>query len=297
MKQVASLLRLVTVEGQTLESTPAMNLPARHFDAIDSTMEAAKRWVHEQAPQGLAYVTASTQMAGRGTQGRTWQSPPGNLYMTCLVSLKALSRERLGTLPLEAGLVLYRLLHRLLALGHLPDHHPSPLWLKWPNDLLLQQNKVAGMLIEVHQGHMLLGLGLNLAAEPEIRDGGRPAGGLAELSPAFQTANRLALAAHFAADLNACLSLPWGPALLAETLQAWSQATRWSEPLILRRQFKRETSSDTGATVAAGQPEGASSASSQLPRTVMPLRLTEKGHLEVRHADGKIETLVADYLW
>lgn len=254
-----------------------MKLPARHFEAIDSTMEAAKRWVHEQPPQGLAYVTASAQLAGRGTQGRTWQSPPGNLYMTCLVSLTTLSRERLATLPLEAGLLLYRLLLR-----HLPENHPNPLWLKWPNDLLMHQTKVAGMLIEVHQGHMLLGLGLNLAAEPEILDGGRPAGGLAALAPAFQPDNRLTLAALFAADLHERLSLPWGPELLQETLYAWSQATRWHEPLVLRRQIKREEDS-----TRSPQP---------LP-PVMPLGLTEKGHLEVRHADGKIETLVAEYLW
>jgi biotin-[acetyl-CoA-carboxylase] ligase BirA-like protein len=250
-------------------------IAAHHLDTVASTMDAAKEILKQPPPAGLVYVTARVQTAGRGTQGRVWQSPPGNLYMTCVVSLEALSEARLPTLPLEAGLVLHRLI-----VSRLPFEARPALWLKWPNDLLLQTGpvatKVAGMLIEVHRGHVLVGLGVNLAEGPEIDDGGRPAAGLAELSDALHPEKRLDIAEAFASGLAETLSPSWSTEKRRETIKAWSRITRWNEPVKLR---------------------GRSPGIPQADATVMPLQLTEQGHLEVRHADGRHETLVAEYLW
>jgi BirA family transcriptional regulator, biotin operon repressor / biotin---[acetyl-CoA-carboxylase] ligase len=274
-------------------------ITAHHLDTVTSTMDAAKEMLKQPLPAGLSYVTARVQTAGRGTQGRAWQSPPGNLYMTCMVALQGLPEARLPTLPLEAGLVLHRLLT-----SRLSPEKSVDLWLKWPNDLLLHTGtiaaKVAGMLIEVHRGHVLLGLGLNLADGPEIVDGGRPASGLSKLDGAFHPDQRLEIAAAFASSLAESFSPIWSSERRSAIIQAWSLATRWHEPVPLRRHRPlaeagkgREPDQD----LEQAPDQTPVQAITEAKALVMPLRLTDQGHLEVRHADGRLETLVADYLW
>ena len=100
-------------------------------------------------------VTATTQTAGRGQRGRAWESPPGNLYLTY-----ALPR-RVDAVPLAgfaAALAVREALTAWVA--------PEQLRLKWPNDVLLQGRKVAGVLLENRGEGLLVGIGINLVHTP-----------------------------------------------------------------------------------------------------------------------------------
>ena len=107
-----------------------------HHGSIGSTNDRAAAWLREGGPHGLL-VTADTQSAGRGRNGRVWSSPPGgNLYAS--LGLRVVSARRdLSALGLVVGLALYEGLGPIEGLG-----------LKWPNDLLIGERKLAGILCE-----------------------------------------------------------------------------------------------------------------------------------------------------
>jgi len=99
-------------------------------------------------------VLAVRQTAGRGQLRRAWRSLPGNLHAAWAWPAPPPGFGDL--LPLAAGLLVAEGLERL----------GVPLALKWPNDLLLHDRKVGGILVEERRGRILVGLGLNLAAAP-----------------------------------------------------------------------------------------------------------------------------------
>src|SRR5206468_3391904 len=107
------------------------------------------------------WLVALDQHAGRGRQGRTWLSLPGNFYGTTIVQLRA-GDPAPQTLSLAAGLALIE-----AADVAAPD---QPLLLKWPNDLMLAGNKLAGILLERSRNRVAVGFGVNLAAAPQLPD-------------------------------------------------------------------------------------------------------------------------------
>jgi len=110
--------------------------------------EARSLWSSGDARLGDV-VVAEEQTAGRGRFGRAWISPVGGLYSTFLVAPDAL-------LPLRAGLAVSVALE---ALG-------IDAQLKWPNDVLVDGQKLAGLLIEQVDEVALVGLGVNVAQAP-----------------------------------------------------------------------------------------------------------------------------------
>ena len=99
-------------------------------------------------------VLASSQRAGRGQLRRPWVSPAGNVHAAWL--WPRLERPLDSLASLLAGLVLVKTFQ---AVG-------LRLRLKWPNDLLLNDRKVGGILVEERRGRLLLGVGLNLHHAP-----------------------------------------------------------------------------------------------------------------------------------
>lgn len=107
------------------------------------------------------WLIAREQVAGRGRQGRAWQSPKGNFYGSTLVELRP-SDPPPQTLSLVAGLALIEAVDAV---------SPSePLMLKWPNDLLLGGRKLAGILLERSGERVVIGFGVNLAHAPQLPD-------------------------------------------------------------------------------------------------------------------------------
>lgn len=157
-------------------------LPGRSFhdrDAVGSTNDEARALGRDGAPDGTI-VRARRQTAGRGRAGRSWDSPEGNLYLSLLLRPDRPHRE-LAALSLVAGLAAAEAAGGLAA-------RPDTIRLKWPNDVLADGRKLAGVLIETDAtpGHAspfaVIGVGLNVASAP---DGPSPAATcLADLAPA-----------------------------------------------------------------------------------------------------------------
>lgn len=107
------------------------------------------------------WLVALHQEAGRGRQGRTWVSVEGNFYGSTLVELRP-GDPPPQTLSLAAGLALVEAID-VAATGR-------ALMLKWPNDVLLNGKKLAGILLERSGERVAVGFGVNLAAAPDLED-------------------------------------------------------------------------------------------------------------------------------
>lgn len=146
-----------------------LGTPRLHLRVTDSTSERAKA-LAPRAPHGLL-VTAAEQTAGHGRQGRTWTAPAGEGLLMSLVL-----HDWPELLPLTAAVA--------VAETAGPDTR-----IKWPNDILVNDRKVAGILVEgrPQDGWAVLGIGVNVAVRTfpgELRDiAGSLGGGPADVEP------------------------------------------------------------------------------------------------------------------
>jgi BirA family biotin operon repressor/biotin-[acetyl-CoA-carboxylase] ligase len=124
--------------------------PRLHLRATDSTNERARALAKAGAPHGTL-VTAGEQSSGRGRQGRTWSAPPGRALLMSLVL-----RELPALLPLAAA-------------NAVADVAGPTATIKWPNDVLLEGRKLAGILVEgrPQEGWAILGIGMNVAVRED----------------------------------------------------------------------------------------------------------------------------------
>ena len=154
------------------------------------------------APEAT-WLRAERQTGGRGRQGRSWFSPPGNLYARTLVRV-TLANPPEPRLALVAPVALHGTA-ALFSMNH-------ALQLKWPNDLLAGPAKLAGILLERADDAVVIGFGVNLAHHPT--DLGRPATSLAALAGAAPDPDTFlqALTESFARQLGDWRRL--GPALI-----------------------------------------------------------------------------------
>ncbi|HEY4249576.1 MAG TPA: biotin--[acetyl-CoA-carboxylase] ligase [Roseomonas sp.] len=148
-------------------------------ESLASTSDLVLQRAQAGEPEGLA-ILARRQTAGRGTSGRQWQSLAGNLFLSLLLRPPGSIRDA----PQWALLTAVALAETLAPLLH----DPAGLRLKWPNDLLLDGAKLAGILAEAAadgQGGiawLVLGIGVNLAHAPALPD--RPTASLPPPAPA-----------------------------------------------------------------------------------------------------------------
>ena len=148
------------------------------LDEVDSTNDAAKARAAAGAPEGTV-VWARQQRAGRGRRGRPWISPPGNLYLSAVLRPSCAAR-RVAQLSFVAALAVLDLVDEPL---------PGRARCKWPNDILVDGGKVAGILLESALGPdgrvdwVVLGIGVNLASHPGL-EGPIPSTSLVDASAA-----------------------------------------------------------------------------------------------------------------
>jgi BirA family transcriptional regulator, biotin operon repressor / biotin---[acetyl-CoA-carboxylase] ligase len=146
------------------------------YATLDSTNEEAKRLARSAAEEGTL-VWALEQTAGRGRRGRTWASPPGNLY-TSLILQPRCPVDRAAQLGFVAALAVGD------TLASTCEKPLDALSYKWPNDVLLRDCKVAGILLESEFGEgefpkfVVIGVGINLVSSP--RETEFPATSIAE---------------------------------------------------------------------------------------------------------------------
>jgi BirA family transcriptional regulator, biotin operon repressor / biotin---[acetyl-CoA-carboxylase] ligase len=132
------------------------------LDEVDSTNEEARRRTAAGEKTPL-WIVARHQMAGRGRRGNAWQSPRGNLAATLLLRPET-TAARCAQLSFAAALAVSDMLA-----GIAPG---AGLGLKWPNDVLADGRKIAGILLESESGPdgkaawLAVGIGINLVAHP-----------------------------------------------------------------------------------------------------------------------------------
>jgi len=157
--------------------------------------------------EGLVLV-ADRQTAGRGRQGRSWDAPPGSGLTASVLLRPRAPLARLGWLPLLTGLAVAEAVEEVAGV---------PARLKWPNDVLVGDRKLAGVLVELHTGPpsvphdgpaAVVGLGLNV--------------GLGEHELPVPTATSLAIEGARTVDRGAVLGAVL--AVLEARYRAWSDA-------------------------------------------------------------------------
>lgn len=237
----------------------AATVPILAFDDLDSTNAEAVRRA-EAGEGGPLWITARRQSAGRGRRGRAWETGEGNLAATLLTTTDRPPAEA-AQISFVAALAVADLTR-----VYLPGAHVT---LKWPNDVLVDGRKVAGVLVESGRradGRLWLatGVGVNLADAPRIPD--RPATCFADHmippppSPA-EALDRLAIA--FAHALSV-----WDDQGFPAIARAWTaQAHGLGQACV----------ANLGAETVAGVAEG----------------LEADGALRLRLADGEIRRITA----
>ena len=207
------------------------------------------------APREGEWLVADRQSAGRGRQGRGWFDGFGNFMGSTVVRILP-GQPPAHTLSLLAGVALFDTVVELVP-------GPCPLQLKWPNDLLIGRAKMAGILLEGARDAVVIGIGVNLAAAPELAD--RQTIALSALGPApDRDAFAASLAVHFASELER-----WRTYGIEPLIRSWSAA-----------------GTPPGSNVSVHEPDG---------RTVQGAfdGLDPDGSMRLRLADGTMRAIHA----
>ncbi len=156
------------------------------------------------------WLVADRQSAGRGRQGRGWFDGFGNFMGSTIVRIQP-GQPPAHTLSLLAGVALFETIQALMSAMH-------RVVIKWPNDLLIGDAKLSGILLEAERDAVVIGIGVNLVCAPELSD--RKSVALTQFGPApDRDAFAESLAAHFATELER-----WRTYGLEPLIRSWSAA-------------------------------------------------------------------------
>tara|TARA_R110000850_G_scaffold208289_1_gene334352 strand:+ start:199 stop:885 length:687 start_codon:yes stop_codon:yes gene_type:complete len=115
----------------------------------------------DSAAEGL-WLRAEQQVGGVGRMGRKWASPPGNLYCSTVVDIRP-GDPAPSSLSFVTALAVHDMLRSQLPAG-------TPIMLKWPNDILVSDAKICGILLERVADKVVVGIGVNIISAPELPD-------------------------------------------------------------------------------------------------------------------------------
>ncbi|MEN0000629.1 MAG: biotin--[acetyl-CoA-carboxylase] ligase [Pseudomonadota bacterium] len=146
---------------------PLPNLPgwaSAHVPTIGST-NSTMAALYEKKASALDrhWLTAAEQTEGRGRRNRPWASPPGNFYGSVCLGIEGVRAPNIAILPLAIGIAIQKTVAQLAS---------GTASLKWPNDVLLDNAKCCGLLMERHTGSqgvsdvIIAGIGLNITSHP-----------------------------------------------------------------------------------------------------------------------------------
>lgn len=135
--------------------TRLANYKVISFDKIPSTQTYAYEMIANGRGGDHVAVLADAQSAGRGRYKRTWISHHGNLYVSFIYSCE----ERDARLAYSVGVAIAE---TLIAYGVTPK-------IKWPNDILIDDKKVSGTLIEYSGRFVVVGIGINIKSNPTVK--------------------------------------------------------------------------------------------------------------------------------
>ena len=135
-----------------------------HFDVTDSTNSEARRHAVEH-PDECLLITAAKQSAGRGRHGRAWESPLGGAWISIVWPTRQ-PPQAYAAVSLVAAIAVRRALLDVV--------EATRLNIKWPNDLLIDDQKVCGILCEQwpsesgQTGSLVIGIGVNVDFDHEL---------------------------------------------------------------------------------------------------------------------------------
>jgi len=230
----------------------------RHIEwhgSIDSTMRRAAELAREGCAAGTV-VAARTQTAGQGRLGRAWDSRPGGLYFTVVLRPR-LEPAQVPLATLALGLAVADTLQTFV--GVAAD-------LRWPNDVLIGDRKLAGILAQYQDGALLAGVGLNVN-QREFPP---------ELAPIATS-----LFLETGSEQNPEFLLP----ALARSIESHLHILETSGATAILRLFEAASSYVAGRRVRVELPAG--------EITGTTAGLTAEGFLRVRRDDGSEVTVTA----
>ena len=156
------------------------------------------------------WLVADRQISGRGRQGRGWHDGRGNFMGSTIVRTQP-GQPAAHTLSLLTAVALFDTIQELLPTPH-------RLVLKWPNDLLIGDAKLSGILLEAERDAVVIGIGVNLVSAPDLAD--RKSAALTQFGPApDRDAFAESLATHFATELER-----WRTYGLEPLIRSWTAA-------------------------------------------------------------------------
>ena len=144
-------------------------------DRGTSTSDLAKAAARDGAPAGSAFLLVE-QTAGRGRQGRQWSSRPGGMYVSVLL-YPSHPVNKWFALSFATALAICDVVKAHLTkqiLQHDADSSIPKIGLKWPNDVLVNNRKVAGILLEAQGNGLIIGSGVNIDAIAPIDQNPHP---------------------------------------------------------------------------------------------------------------------------
>ena len=139
-----------------------MDFHITSYPVLESTQDTVCELARSGAAEGVV-IQAEEMTSGRGTHGRVWYAPTGNLYMSVILR-PAIPARDIGQISFVAALGIAKAIEAVI-------DNPEHLALKWPNDILLGENKLCGILPESELdgdrvSHVILGVGINIRAAP-----------------------------------------------------------------------------------------------------------------------------------
>ena len=135
-----------------------MDFKIETFASVSSTQDKAIELLNTGASEGLV-VQAMSMENGRGRQGNAWHAPMGNLYLS-IVLRPDISEADCGQMSFVAALAVVETARSL-------TDEDLKINVKWPNDVLVEGKKLAGILIDKQGSAYILGVGINILAAPE----------------------------------------------------------------------------------------------------------------------------------
>ncbi|KAI5687878.1 Biotin [Leishmania braziliensis] len=252
------------------------------LEEVGSTMDVARTMKMTAGGQPFALV-AAVQTAGRGTCGRTWTSPKGNLYMTLGVPQQGqppcFKEELVHVLPLICGLACRRAVLEVLHLDEasakasLAAEASKAVSTKWPNDIIYKHKKIGGSLIEADGDYFIIGIGVNVAVTPQVTDAGREATMVNAIAEEF--------------GVKSCTPQDLAKAIWHHFFDICTSPEQTRESVIESFDKVMDKSLKLHKRLPGGRD----------PEELTAVSLNSWGHLRVRHADGTMEDLAAEYLF